>query len=43
MTHAFAHLGPESMILFVDEGDDHAVEVEKEHDQVKAQFEEGFL
>ena len=31
------------MGLVADEGDNHAVEVEEEHEQVEAQFDEGFL
>jgi hypothetical protein len=31
-------------VTFVpDEGNDHAVEIEKEHDQVEAELDEGFL
>ena len=31
------------MRFVADQGDDHAVEVEEEHDQVEAEFDEGFL
>lgn len=33
----------ESMRLVPYQGDDHAVEVEEEHDEVKAELDEGFL
>jgi len=33
----------ESVGLFLDQCHDHAVEIEKEHDQVKAQLDERFL
>ena len=29
--------------ILADEGDDHAVEIEEEHDQVETELEEGFL
>jgi hypothetical protein len=32
-----------SVRLVPDEGDDHAVQVEEEHDQVETQLDEGFL
>lgn len=31
------------MALVSDQGDDHAVEVEEEHDEVEAELDEGFL
>jgi len=31
------------MRFIADEGNNHAVEVEEEHEQVEAQFDEGFL
>jgi hypothetical protein len=35
--------GSNLMRLVADEGDDHAVEVEEEHDKVEAELDEGFL
>ena len=34
---------PHLVRLVADEGDDHAVEVEEEHEQVETQLDEGFL
>ena len=34
---------PRLMRLVADEGDNHAVEVEEEHEQMEAQLDEGFL
>jgi hypothetical protein len=34
---------PHLVRLVADEGDDHAVEVEEEHEQVETEFDEGFL
>ena len=31
------------MALILDQGDDHAVQVEEEHDEVEAELDEGFL
>lgn len=41
--HAPVRLVPESMCFVAYQGDDHAVEVEEEHDEVEAEFDEGFL
>lgn len=39
-----AWFGSSSLVrLVADEGDDHAVEVEEEHDEVEAELDEGFL
>jgi hypothetical protein len=39
-----AWFGSNSLVrLIADEGDDHAVEVEEEHDKVEAELDEGFL
>jgi hypothetical protein len=40
----FGHiLSPHLVRLVADESDDHAVEVEEEHEQVETEFDEGFL
>ena len=41
--HAPVRLVLESMCFVAYQGDDHAVEVEEEHDEVEAEFDEGFL
>ena len=39
-----AWFGSSSLVrLVADKGDDHAVEVEEEHDEVEAELDEGFL
>ena len=39
-----AWVGSSSLVrLVADKGDDHAVEVEEEHDEVEAKLDEGFL
>ena len=43
MLHAPVRLVLESMCFVAYQGDDHAVEVEEEHDEVEAEFDEGFL
>lgn len=42
MPHAPVGFDAESMGLVAYEGDDHAVEVEEEHDEVEAELDEGF-
>ena len=41
--HDLARLVPQSVRFVPDEGDDHAVEVEEEHDKMETQFNERFL
>ena len=41
--HALPRLLPQSMRLVAYQGDDHAVQVEEEHEEVKAEFDEGFF
>ena len=43
MFHRMARLLLESTRLVTDERDDHAVEVEEEHDEVKSELDERFL
>lgn len=43
MLHSMSGLFSESMRFVSDEGDNHAVEIEKEHDQVETEFDKGFL
>ena len=43
MLHAPMRLALESMCFVAYQGDNHAVEVEEEHDEMKAEFDKGFL
>lgn len=43
MLHAPMRLALESMCFVAYQGDDHAVKVEEEHDEMEAEFDEGFL
>jgi hypothetical protein len=43
IAHRMLRLRPESVRLVADQGDNHAVEVEEEHQEVEAQLEERFL
>jgi len=40
MAHRVHHLVTRSMSLIPDQGDDHAVQVEEEHQQVEAELDE---
>lgn len=43
MTHCIIGLIAKSVSLITDESDNHAVEVEEEHEEVEAKLDEGFL
>lgn len=44
MLHRLVGVGVSSVLCLVaDQGNDHAVEVEEEHDQMEAELAEGFL
>jgi hypothetical protein len=43
MAHRVFGLFTESVTLVADESDNHAVEVEEEHQEVEAKLDEGFL
>lgn len=43
MAHCILRLVAQSVALVADQRDDHAVEVEEEHQEVEAQFDERFL
>jgi hypothetical protein len=43
MAHSMFRLFAKSMAFVADEGDNHAVQVEEEHQEVEAQLDEGFL
>ena len=43
MAHCIFSFVAKSMAFIADQGDDHAVEVEEEHQEVEAQLDEGFL
>lgn len=43
MAHCMFRLFAKSMAFVADEGDDHAVQVEEEHQEVEAQLDERFL
>lgn len=43
MAHCMFHLFAKSVAFVADEGDDHAVQVEEEHQEVEAQLDERFL
>jgi len=43
MVHVFGSFGAQSVGFVADEGNNHAVEVEEEHDQVETKLNEGFL
>lgn len=43
MAHRIMGLVTQSVALVADQSDDHAVEVEEEHQEVEAQFDERFL
>lgn len=43
ISHAVARLHPESFRFISYQGNDHAIQVEEKHDEVKAKLDEGFL
>lgn len=43
MAHCIMRLVTQSVAFVADQGDDHAVEVEEEHQEVEAQLDERFL
>lgn len=43
MAHCMFRVFAKSMAFVADEGDDHAVQVEEEHQEVEAQLDERFL